>query len=121
MARLTTFSRLLITLLIVGAVFLVARMFLGSSGLLDKKVNVVDLERTDNSTNEILSSAPKNYETSGLTQLPFPSENDFKSSNATKMTYLGMGWNAQTPISYANGGANTKAGSLMAKNNIDLT
>ncbi|MEO6038829.1 MAG: hypothetical protein ABIQ93_10480, partial [Saprospiraceae bacterium] len=72
MARLTTFSRLLITLLIVGGVFFIARAFLGKSGLLDKKVNVVELERTDNATNEVLSSAPKNYETSGLTQLPLP-------------------------------------------------
>ncbi len=121
MARLTTFSRLLITLVIVGGVFFLARTFLGKSGLLDKKVNVVDLEKTDSQTNEILSSAPKNYATSGLNQLPFPSKNDFNGSGATKMTYLGMGWNAQTPISYANGGANTKAGSLMAKSNIDLT
>ena len=121
MARLTTFSRLIITLLIVGGVFFAARMFLGSSGLLDKTVNVVDLERADNATNEVLASAPKNYETSGLTQLSLPGEAAFNNGNANKMTYLGMGWNAQTPISYANGGANTKAGSLMAKNNIDLT
>ena len=121
MARLTTFSRLLITLLIVGGVFFVARAFLGNSGLLDKKVNVVELERADSRTNEVLSSAPKNYETSGLTQLPLPGNTAFNAGNAARMTYLGMGWNAQTPISYANGGANTKAGSLLAKNNIALT
>lgn len=121
MARLTTFSRLLITLLIVGTVFFLARTFLGKSGLLDKKVHVVDLERTDNATNDVLSSAPKNYETSGLTQLALPGNSAFNNGNATRMTYLGMGWNAQTPISYANGGSSTKAGSLMAKNNVALT
>jgi OmpA-OmpF porin, OOP family len=120
MARLTTFSRFLLTLVITAAVFFGVRYFLKDAGVLEKKVNVVELARTDNSTNSILSSAPLNYQTMGLTQLPFPSETDAANSSATKMTYYGMGWNAQTPISYANGGAKTKQGSLMDKNNINL-
>ena len=120
MSRLTTFSRFLLTLVITAAVFFGVRYFLKGSGMLEKKVNVVELARADNSTNSILSSAPLNYQTVGLTQLPFPSESEAANSGATKMTYYGMGWNAQTPISYANGGAKTKQGSLMDKNNINL-
>ena len=51
MARLTTFSKLLITLLIVGIVFFAARYFLGQKGLLQKQVTVVDkLEKPTEST-----------------------------------------------------------------------
>jgi OmpA-OmpF porin, OOP family len=83
-------------------------------------VTVVELERADNSTNAVLSSAPLNYQSVGLVQLPFPSETPASNASAAKVLYYGMGWNAQTPISYANGGANTKQGSLMDKNNISL-
>ncbi len=119
MARLTTFSRLILTAVIVAAVFFVFKTFFSKSGLLDKKVNVVELEKTDESTNDILSSAPKNYATAGIRQLPLPSDRPFTGGN-TRMTYLGMGWNGQTAISYANGGAKTKEGSLMAAAGINL-
>jgi len=118
MARLTTVSKLLITVGIVAAVFFGAKYFLGSSGLLEKKVNVVDLDKTDATTNEILSSAPKNYESVGLKQLAFPTSKTV--SSGTRMTYLGMGWNGQTAISYANGGPKTTEGSLMAASGINL-
>ena len=120
MSRLTTFSKLFLTLTITAGIFFGARYFLKDSGMLNKKVNVVELQRTDNSTNSILSSAPLNYQTVGLTQLPFPAETEAANGNAAKMIYYGMGWNAQTPISYANGGAKTKQGSLMDKNNVSL-
>lgn len=120
MARLTTFSRFLITAAIVGVIFFAGKYFLKNTGYLDKKITVVDnLGKTDNSTNAILSSAPQNYQTIGLKQLSLPSESA-SSSNGSKVFYYGMGWNAQTPISYANGGATTKSGSLMEKNNISL-
>ncbi len=122
MTRLTTFSKLIIAAIIVAAVYFGAKYFLGQSGLLEKKINVVELGKTDETTNEVLGSAPKNYATTGLTQLALPENTPFApNTNTARMTYLGMGWNAQTPISYANGGAKTKAGSLMAKNNIMLT
>lgn len=121
MARLTTFSKLLLTAAIVAAIFFGSKLFLGKSGLLDKKVNVVELEKTDATTNDVLSSAPKNYQTVGINQLAFPSEQAFSpSGKVARMTYLGMGWNAQTPIAYANGGSKTKEGSLMAKSGIAL-
>jgi OmpA-OmpF porin, OOP family len=120
MGRLTTLSRFLITLGVTAGVFFGARYFLKGSGALEKKVNVVDITRADNSTNSILTSAPSNYQTVGLNPLPAPSESDAANPNATKMIYYGMGWNAQTPISYANAGAKTKQGSLMDKNNISL-
>lgn len=118
MARLTTFSKLLLTVTIVAAIFFGAKFFLGNSGLLEKKIHVVDLEKTDANTNEILGSAPKNYESVGLKQLAFPS--DKNASGGTRMTYLGMGWNGQTAISYANGGPKTKEGSLMSAAGINL-
>jgi OmpA-OmpF porin, OOP family len=120
MSRLTTFSKLALTLLITGAIFFGARYLMKGSGILDKKVNVVELQRTDNTTNSILSSAPLNYQTVGLTQLAFPTETEASNANAAKVYYYGMGWNAQTPISYANGGAKTKLGSLMDKNGVSL-
>lgn len=119
MARLTTFSKLILTAVIVAAIFFGSKIFFSKSGLLDKKVNVVELEKTDESTNEILSSAPKNYATAGIRQLPLPSDRPF-SGGSTRMTYLGMGWNGQTAISYANGGSKTKEGSLMAAAGINL-
>jgi len=119
MARLTTFSRLLITAVIVAVIFFSLKFIFGKTGLLEKKVNVVELGKTDETTNEILASAPKNFETVGLSQLPLPSS-DPATGGTIRMTYLGMGWNAQTPISYANGGSKTKAGSLMAANGINL-
>ena len=87
MSRLTTVSKLLLTILITGAIFFGARYFLKGAGALDKKVNVVSLERTDNSTNSILSSAPLNYQTVGLNQLPFPSETPSANANAAKILY----------------------------------
>jgi OmpA-OmpF porin, OOP family len=118
MSRLTTVSKLLLTLAITGGIFFGARYFLKDAGVLDKKVNVVEIGRTDNATNSILSSAPLNYQTVGLTQLAFPSETEV--SKPTNVRYYGMGWNAQTDISYANGGAKTKQGSLMDKNGVSL-
>jgi OmpA-OmpF porin, OOP family len=120
MARLTTFSRFLITLVLLAVIFFGGRYLLKGTGYLDKKITVVDdLGKADNVTNGLLSSAPQNYQTIGLKQLALPSENA-GGSNGSKLYYYGMGWNAQTPISYANGGSTTKAGSLMAKNNISL-
>ncbi len=119
MSRLTTFSKLMITATIVAVVYFGASYIFQKTGLLQKKVNVVDLEKTDASTNDILSSAPKNYKTSGLTPLPLPSDDIFLGGNI-KMTYLGMGWNGQTAIAYANGGSKTKTGSLMAQSGINL-
>jgi OmpA-OmpF porin, OOP family len=120
MNRLTTFSKLLISAIVTLLIFFGGRYFLRQSGMLDKKVNVVQLERADNSTNAILSTAPQNYQTIGLTQLLTPSDNPATNASASKIFYYGMGWNAQTPISYANGGAATKTGSLMDKNNVNL-
>lgn len=120
MKRLTTFSKLIITMLLTCAIFFGGRYLLKSMGVLDKKINVVELERADNTTNAILSTAPQNYETVGLTQLPFPGTEPASNSGASKVYYYGMGWNAQTPISYANGGSSTKKGSLMDKANINL-
>jgi OmpA-OmpF porin, OOP family len=119
MARLTTFSKLMLTGIIVAILYFGFSFFFNKTGLLDKKINVVDLERTDASTNDILSSAPKNYEATGLKQLPFPTSETNTSGNV-RITYLGMGWNAQTPISYANGGSKTKNGSLMAAAGVNL-
>ena len=84
-----------------------------------KQVTVVDkIEKPTESTNATLASAPKNYETVGLNQLALPSE--IESMSGDKIEYYGMGWNAQTVISYANGGTTTKKGSLMEKNKIAL-
>jgi OmpA-OmpF porin, OOP family len=119
MARLTTFSRLLISIVSVAILFFGGKYLLKSLGLMDKKITVVDnLGKTDNATNAILSSAPQNYQTIGLKQLPLPSES--KSKGGSEVSYYGMGWNAQTAISYANGGASSKSGSLMEKNGINL-
>ncbi len=118
-ARLTTFSRFLLTLAIVAIIFFGGRYVFRSTGLLDKKVTVVDnLEKTDNNTNSVLSSAPQNYQAIGLKQLSLPTET--VTTAGSSLYYYGMGWNAQTPISYANGGSKTKVGSLMEKNNVSL-
>ena len=87
MNRLTTVSKLLLTLVITGGIFFGARYFLKGSGMLDKKVNVVEIGRTDNATNSILSSAPLNYQTVELTQLAFPSESETSTPNAAKIIY----------------------------------
>jgi OmpA-OmpF porin, OOP family len=119
MSRLTPFSRFLITIAIVAIAFFGGRYLLRSMGMLDnKKITVVDLNRTDEATNAVLSSAPRNFESAGLQQLALPTESTV--SGGDNITYLGMGWNAQTPISYANGGSHTKQGSLMQKNGINL-
>lgn len=120
MKRLTTFSKLILTIVLTMAIFFGGRYFLKNMGVLDKKINVVELERTDNTTNTILSTAPQNYQTVGLTPLTLPSNEPASNSSASKVYYYGMGWNGQTTISYANGGSSTKKGSLMDKNNINL-
>jgi OmpA-OmpF porin, OOP family len=120
MARLTPFSRLLLAAGSTALIYFGAQYVLKNSGLMDKKINVVELQHTDNQTNTVLASAPLNYQAVGLTQLPFPTNNPMPNGDASSVIYYGMGWNAQTPISYANGGAKTKAGSLMAQNKIAL-
>ena len=52
--------------------------------------------------------------------LPLPSKELANSSGRPTFKYLGMAWNAQAPIAYANGGARTTKGSLMDQAGVNF-
>ncbi|HMQ48753.1 MAG TPA: OmpA family protein [Saprospiraceae bacterium] len=110
MARLTTFSRLAITLGIVAAAGIL--LYNLSPGLKIGQSKALDNINVDDSDVNNLTNAA---------ELPLPGKG--RSSKVAKQPLVRMAayaWNAQSGIIAANGGPVTSAGSLMEQNGVNL-
>jgi OmpA-OmpF porin, OOP family len=113
MNRLTLPGRIFVTLLILAALWGLKWLIL-DSGMVLKKTEIASQEvgKID------LPDAPKNASTA-VPQAEMPSDKAANLSTPALRWQL-WAWNAQMGLMFANGGANTTEGSLMAKNGVNL-
>jgi len=110
MARLTTFSRILITLLIVGGIG-AALYYFGPGIKIGESKQLESISVSDKDVNNVTTSA----------ELPLPSAQVSSKVASKPLTRIGAyAWNAQSGIIAANGGPRTTAGSLMEQNGVNL-
>ncbi len=110
MARLTTFSRILITLLIVGGIG-AALYYFGPGIKIGESKQLESISVSDKDVNNVTTSA----------ELPLPSAQVSSKVANKPLTRIGAyAWNAQSGIIAANGGPRTTAGSLMEQNGVNL-
>lgn len=110
MARLTTFSRILITLLIVGGIG-AALYYFGPGIKIGESKQLEGINVSDKDVNNVTNTA----------ELPLPSSQVSSKVAGKPLTRIGAyAWNAQSGIIAANGGPRTTAGSLMEQNGVNL-
>jgi len=111
-SRLTVPGRILIALLVAGAIFGLWKVF-GTSVFKKTAKESVTLQSID------LPDAPKNAE-GNVTAVAMPTDEVSTSVKGEPARWLLMAWNAQMGAMFANGGAVTTKGSLMEKNGYNL-
>ena len=123
MRRLTILSKLIILILVAGALVGISRVILnqgGHGGMIDK---LMPQAATKDAVVPNAASLPEGM-TNGTASIPvgpivLPGS-DPSTSRADEVRILGYAWNAQQGLLLANGGVSTTAGSLMEKNNVKL-
>ena len=108
--KLTTFSELLIVLVILGGVL--GTVYYFAPGLLVGEAKVLDgINVDDKDVNNVITSA----------KMPLPSKTVSKKVKDQPLVRIAAyAWNAQSGIIVANGGPRTTKGSLMEKNGVNL-
>ena len=110
MARLTTFSRILITLLIVGGIA-GALYYFGPGIKIGESKKLEGIEVSDRDVNNVTTAA----------EIPLPSAQPSSKVASKPLVRIGAyAWNAQSGIIVSNGGPRTTAGSLMEQNGVNL-
>lgn len=110
MARLTTFSRILITLLIVGGIA-GALYYFGPGIKIGESKKLEGIDVSDRDVNNVTTTA----------EIPLPSAQPSSKTASKPLARIGAyAWNAQSGIIVANGGPRTTAGSLMEQNGVNL-
>lgn len=110
MARLTTFSRILITMCIVGGIG-AALYYFGPGIKIGESKKLEGINVSDRDVNNVINTA----------ELPLPSTQISSKVASKPLTRIGAyAWNAQSGIIAANGGPRTTAGSLMEQNGVNL-
>ena len=113
MNKLTTFGKIAVTVAIIGAL-VGAKWLIMDSGLLMKK----KVKQSEEIGKIDLPTAPANA-SSTVEAVEMPSDNA-ANINSKEVRWLLWAWNAQMGLLFANGGANTTEGSLMAKQGVNL-
>lgn len=113
MNKLTTFGKIAVTVAIIGAL-VGAKWLIMDSGLLMKK----KVKQSEEIGKIDLPTAPENA-ASTVGAVEMPSDNP-ANINSKEVRWLLWAWNAQMGLLFANGGANTTEGSLMAKQGVNL-
>ena len=104
-------------ILAVGAFFIINH-FMGDSGVFQKETKDGEVIVSSNQT--ILPDAPKDQKGQNVVFAGLPS-NTPANVSSTPISMKIMAWNSQMGLIYANGGKKTTQGSLMEKNNVNLT
>ncbi|MBL7826450.1 MAG: OmpA family protein [Saprospiraceae bacterium] len=112
-SRLTTFGKLTITFLIVGALFGIYK-FLQSQGYLNPK----DTQQSQVIEKVDLPDAPKNA-ASTVSPANMPGSSPARLSTP-EVRWLLWAWNAHMGLMFANGGGETTEGSIMAAKKVNL-
>jgi OmpA-OmpF porin, OOP family len=113
MTKLTTAGKIAVILAIIAAIWGV-KWLLSNSGLMsNQNVASQEIGKID------LPDAPKNAAVS-VTQTAMPSDK-VANLSSPEIRWQLWAWNAQMGLIFANGGPKTTEGSLMAKNNVNLS
>lgn len=110
--KIKTSGKIVIILLIVGAIFC-AKVFWW-----DKRPAVA--KESTNIGKVMLPDAPEPSLSGSATMLGLPAAEP-SVNGGTKISWKVMAWNAQFPLMYANGGPQTTKGSLMDKSKLQIT
>jgi OmpA-OmpF porin, OOP family len=115
MNRLTPVGRLLLTFAIIAGLWGLKWLVLDSGYVLKKET--IASQQIDKVA---LPETGGNFNGGNVSPLVLPSSTPAKNTQS-EVRWLCWAWNAQMGLMYANGGNRTTEGSLMAKNNVNLT
>ena len=108
-------AKIVMALLIVGALFGLKWLLVDSEYIFSKEV-----KQTVQVNTVVLPDAPKDVKGGTVEFAGLPTA-DIANVNAPRITFEAMAWNSQMGLMFANGGSQTTKGSLMEKNNVNLT
>lgn len=108
-------AKIIIAALIVGFGFFCKWLFIDSEYIFSKEV-----KQTVEVSNVVLPDAPKDVQGGTVQFIALPSE-EVANVNSPKINFEIMAWNSQMGLNYANGGPSTTKGSIMEKNNVNLS
>lgn len=113
-------AKITIMLAVVAVAFFGVQYFLGDSDMFQKDTK--DGEVIVSSSSTILPDAPLDQKGQNVVFAGLPSNTPSnKVTGQTPISMKIMAWNSQMGLIYSNGGKKTTQGSLMEKNNVNLT
>ena len=108
-------AKIFLVVLLAGAVFGLKWLFVDSELLFSKEI-----KQTVEVNSVVLPDAPKDVQGGNVAFAGLPTD-ALATVNSARMTFEIMAWNSQMGLNLANGGSQTTQGSLMEKNNVNLT
>lgn len=108
-------AKIFLVVLLAGAVFGLKWLFVDSELVFSKEI-----KQTVEVNSVVLPDAPKDVQGGNVAFAGLPTD-ALATVNSARMTFEIMAWNSQMGLNLANGGPQTTQGSLMEKNNVNLT